>query len=36
MLGLPLLLGLVAFVAVPVPALRTRRINLSITLRAEN
>jgi hypothetical protein len=32
----PLLLGLVAFVAVLVPALRTRRINLSVTLRAES
>lgn len=36
LVGAPLLLGAVAFVAVLVPALRTRRISLSATLRAEN
>jgi putative ABC transport system permease protein len=36
MIGAPLALALVAFVAVLVPGLRTRRINLSTTLRAEN
>lgn len=36
LVGAPLLLGLVAFVAVLVPALRSQRINLSVTLRAEN
>ena len=35
MIGAPLLLGLVAFVAVLIPALRTRRISLSGTLRSE-
>lgn len=35
MIGAPLVLGLVAFVAVLVPALRTRRIDLSFTLSAE-
>jgi putative ABC transport system permease protein len=36
MVGAPLVLAVVAFLAVLVPALRTRRINLSTTLRAEN
>jgi len=36
LVGAPILLGLVAFVAVLVPALRSQRINLSLTLRAEN